>query len=292
MDDNPTLIEKDPGYVATIEQLKEDDEETYYAWRFGDWDRFAGQMFKEFNRRDHVIEPLIPRLSGGYYYISMDWGFSDTHPTSFSAYLNAVTETLSERGEKYNRVIAFKEWCGNQKDPEEWARIIYKDCKEMGIEPKIAITDPSMHYPKSDGSVSISEMMNKEWKRLNDDNNWCALIKGNNTRTGRTGGVAVVHKWLSNPHILPYAVITENCTNLIRTLPMLVRDENNVEDVDTKQEDHPYDAWRYGLMYVRFVRIKPGSYSATTDDKRTISRTPDGMPTINPNKFFSDMRVE
>lgn len=62
MDDNPTLISKDPGYVATIEQLKEDDEETYYAWRFGDWDRFAGQMFKEFNREQHVIKPFIPRV--------------------------------------------------------------------------------------------------------------------------------------------------------------------------------------------------------------------------------------
>lgn len=43
-------------------------------------------------------------------------------------------------------------------------------------------------------------------------------------------------------------VIFETCQNLIRTLPALTYSKRNVEDVDTDQEDHAYDAFRYMLM--------------------------------------------
>ena len=56
--------------------------------------------------------------------------------------------------------------------------------------------------------------------------------------------------------------ITENCTNLIRTLPELIHDEINIEDVDSWWEDHAYDALRYWLMYLginkgNFTEVEP-----------------------------------
>ena len=36
--------------------------------------------------------------------------------------------------------------------------------------------------------------------------------------------------------------------HFIRTIPNLVYDESNVEDIDTRQEDHIYDECRYVLM--------------------------------------------
>ena len=38
------------------------------------------------------------------------------------------------------------------------------------------------------------------------------------------------------------------CRNFIRTVPALVYDESDVEDVDTEGEDHVYDEWRYACM--------------------------------------------
>ena len=38
------------------------------------------------------------------------------------------------------------------------------------------------------------------------------------------------------------------CKHFIRTIPNLVYDESNVEDIDTRQEDHIYDECRYVLM--------------------------------------------
>ena len=42
--------------------------------------------------------------------------------------------------------------------------------------------------------------------------------------------------------------IFSTCTNLVRTLPTLPLSRTNSEDVDTKAEDHAYDALRYMCM--------------------------------------------
>ena len=39
-----------------------------------------------------------------------------------------------------------------------------------------------------------------------------------------------------------------SCLHTIRTLPALLPDPHNMEDVDSDMEDHLYDAIRYGLM--------------------------------------------
>jgi hypothetical protein len=40
---------------------------------------------------------------------------------------------------------------------------------------------------------------------------------------------------------MPMMVIYKNCSEFIRTVPSLVTDKNDIEDVDTKGEDHIYD---------------------------------------------------
>ena len=44
------------------------------------------------------------------------------------------------------------------------------------------------------------------------------------------------------------SAVFNTCKHFIRTLPNLVYDESNVEDIDTRQEDHIYDECRYVLM--------------------------------------------
>jgi len=46
----------------------------------------------------------------------------------------------------------------------------------------------------------------------------------------------------------PQLKIFSNCINLIRTLPTIPYAKNNAEDVDTKTDDHAYDALRYMVM--------------------------------------------
>ena len=42
--------------------------------------------------------------------------------------------------------------------------------------------------------------------------------------------------------------VFDTCKHFIRTIPNLVYDESNVEDIDSDQEDHIYDECRYVLM--------------------------------------------
>ena len=53
--DNTALLEKDPGYLQTLENLPEDQKK---AELYGSWDVYEGQYFTEWDRDLHVIEPF------------------------------------------------------------------------------------------------------------------------------------------------------------------------------------------------------------------------------------------
>jgi hypothetical protein len=46
----------------------------------------------------------------------------------------------------------------------------------------------------------------------------------------------------------PRMIITSNCVNTIAQIPVLPLDKKNPEDIDTRTEDHLFDAIRYGIM--------------------------------------------
>lgn len=79
IDNNPTLLETDPGYVKFLEGLPEPLKS---AWRFGSWDGFEGQFFVEFGK--HLAEKpfeIASALLHGRFFGSLDSG--TTHATSF-----------------------------------------------------------------------------------------------------------------------------------------------------------------------------------------------------------------
>lgn len=78
VDDNLALIDNDPDYVHRLDS--EPNEALRKAYRYGDWDVFAGQYFGELRREVHVVKAFTipshwPRF-GAY-----DYGFN--HPAAF-----------------------------------------------------------------------------------------------------------------------------------------------------------------------------------------------------------------
>ena len=59
----------------------------------------------------------------------------------------------------------------------------------------------------------------------------------------RVGGWMLMYQMLDADEWL----LTENCIELIRTLPTLIRDPARVEDIEKMDGDDPADAARYGL---------------------------------------------
>src|SRR3990167_4748302 len=220
VDDNPTLMTADPDYIRTLDALKETDEELWKAWRLGSWDTFAGQFFREFRRDLHTCVPFIPKSSIPKY-AGVDWG--RIAPFAFLA--GAFDVVKLEDGRVFHRVWIYKEIDGVEKNPKEWADEIKTKLKLSEFEKIMA--DPSMFTKGNDNSISISDQFDKEGVRMSRASN------------DRIGGGSVVHDWLSiAPDGIPYLMITEDCHDLITTLPGLVHDENNVEDVDTTGNDH------------------------------------------------------
>lgn len=283
IDDNPTLIENDPNYVKQLDALKKTNEALYRAWRFGDWDVFAGQAFREFKRETHVIDKIIPKEEFTHL-LSIDWGYGEK--SAFAAYLNAIIP-CSIDGEKFNRVVTYWEWYGNLRSPDDWAEIIYRDCVNMGVRPRYGYTDPAMHNTQTDGSVSIADIMQKKWKKLSKKN-WCILKRGtsSNGRNSRVAGVATVHNWLAmGPNKIPYWVVTENCLNLIRTLPMLVYDDHNPDDINSDSDDHAFDSCKYLLGNVKYLPVKSGGVTNVIYSGERGVKMLDGSRGINLDKF-------
>jgi hypothetical protein len=245
IDDNPTLVDNDPDYVRFLDGLKETDVELWKAWRLGDWTTFAGQFFKEWRTDLHTCPPFIPNpkkctaIVGG-----MDWG----RTAPFSFHLSALQfKQYTDKGQliKFYRLFTFLEVYGTDKTPKEWAQEIKKKLAGYQLLSN-AITwirgDPSMFTKGQDMSISIADQFRREEIRIRPASN------------DRVGGWENMHNWLSlAPDGLPYWIVAENCNNLIRTLPQLVHDENNVEDVDTTGEDHAPDACRYALKGLKWL---------------------------------------
>lgn len=238
-------------YKEYLEDLKGD---LGKAWREGEWDLFAGQIFSEFRYGKHVIKPLNPKASLSHF-LWMDWGYT----APFACYASALIKMKSPDGEVFHRVVTYQEWYDTQKNPDEWAELIYKTARNRSFIK--AIVDPAMLNTQTDGSVSIGDLMMRKWKDLNGSN-WVKMERGNNKRASQ---VPTLKNWLSMaPDGLPYWVITENCVNLIRTLPELVYDEHKKEEIETTQEDHAADSVSYGLKYIKFISAKLGAFGLKT----------------------------
>ena len=217
---NPYLNKE---YIEYLESLTGD---LGRAWREGEWDLFSGQVFGEFSRAKHVMRPIVPNASFDHY-LAFDWGYSEK--SMFAAYLSAVIKMKTEDGQNFQRVITYREWAGNQKSPQEWASIIYADCKAIGIKPYKGICDPAMLNTQTDGSKAIADLMKSKWRELHGDE-WVTMVRGSRNRIGRW---ATYHNWLSmGPDDLPYWMIGENCTYLIETIPQMQYDEIKIDDIN------------------------------------------------------------
>jgi hypothetical protein len=71
--------------------------------------------------------------------------------------------------------------------------------------------------------------------------------KANNDRISGWNNFRELMSWDENRR--PKLFVFGDCAETIRTLPGLIHDVNDVEDVDTKGDDHIADALRYVFMH-------------------------------------------
>lgn len=198
-------------------------------WLEGRWDIVEGAAFEEWDPSIHVVEPFVipdsfPRWR------SADWGFS----TNFCV--------LWYTADFENNVYVYREFYGKGLTADIFAQRVR--ALEEGEYIQYGVMDSSVWARRGDIGPPIPEVMR---------NNGCLWRPSDRSPGSRKNGKMEIHRRLrifndenGNPNTK--LKIFSNCRNLIRTLPMLPLDTNDMEDIDSASEDHAYDSLRYGLM--------------------------------------------
>ncbi len=293
IDDNPTLLLNDPTYVRQLDSLKIEDEDLWKAWRLGDWDIFAGQAFREFRRDIHVMSPgneFDFPLEACKRVIGFDWGYA----APGCAMWMAITP---ENQHGVRRIYCYRELYQNGKDPAQWAEEL-RMIQEIDTRHNRAaryIILPHDCFNKETGD-SIADIFHRI--------GGLTVFKARTLERGaRLNRKALTHRGLSiAPDGRPFMLIHPNCKDLIRTLPGLVYDENNPEDINSDSDDHclvgetpvlTTAGWRRidSLDGARITRYNAKVLRLITEDNQEIVCTPDHK-ILTPNGWIEAQNLK
>lgn len=225
--DNPSMAESDPDYSSTLEGLG--SPELVRAMRDGDWDIVAGGMFDDlWSRPVHVLAPFaIPsswRVDRGF-----DWGSSKPFSVIWFAESDGTAATLADGSKRHfprGSIFAIAEWYGWNGKPNEGckmlavdiAREIVKREKAMPYQVRPGPADTSI-FDTQNGNC-IADDMAKERVRWN---------KADKSPGSRKNGWEMIRKLLkqASGNELPGFYVFNTCTHIIRTLPVLPRDQRD-----------------------------------------------------------------
>lgn len=233
----PAFLEDNP-YIGKeyAQQLAQNhDEKTARAYLDGDWMSFEGQFFKEFSPRRyneqtgewedwHVIPPTVPEPWRPKV-AAMDWGFSDRAMCVIGWFYYDPNR---------DEWVMWQEFAQNRMIDSEIARRY--TFLTGGYQVEFVSGDQSMFhdadskYGKSRGEFFQDAGMPLAPASRDRIAGWRAVreLLAVNPRTGK-----------------PKLRICSNCTYTIKTLPGLVHDEKNTEDLNTEGDDHAADMLRY-----------------------------------------------
>ena len=280
--DNP-IYAGDEHYLKTLRALPS---HLKRAFLDGDWDVFAGQYFERFDCSRHVVRAeQIDWKPWWARWISIDWGFE--HPAAVYWHAQAPSENINgtdgghpgivrpQNGEAKNkcssRVVTYREFVTHRTSPRDLAHAIiersvcsnngptgHSDAQSNLNSRRDALRPCSGQAGATKGNYSGEKidaiyLSPDAFARRTDEASIADQMGDVFVAAGfprpipadndRVGGWMLMYQMLEAGEWL----LTENCVELIRTIPNLVRDPSRVEDIEKMDGDDPADAARYGL---------------------------------------------
>ncbi len=258
--DNP-IYAGDEQYLKTLRALPS---HLKRAFLDGDWDVFAGQYFDRFDCSRHVVRAEeIGWKAWWPRWISVDWGFE--HPAA--VYWHAQGEWESAGGganEHHTGVVTYREYLTRRTPPRELAREVVARCIAEKIDAIYLSPDA---FARRTDEASIAEQMGDVFAAA-------GLPRPVPADDDRVGGWMLMYQMLDAGEWL----LTENCIELIRGIPNLVRDPVRVEDVEKMDGDDAADAARYGLK--SRYGVGRGRQGRMPLEQRLAARAVSADPTI------------
>lgn len=229
LEDNQILMKSDPGYADRIYEVS--DPILANALRSGNWNIIAGAAFSEFDLDVHVIDPR-PIPTDRPIWRSMDWGYKEPYGCLWAWQDDG---DLIIGHELYG--WSGKPNVGTEEAPSAVRGKIENFESMANIYVPVGYLDGQCWEQRGHSSSLVEELGGRAL-------GWKPWIKGPNSRIAQK---QMLHELLSVKNGDARLKITRNCRHLIRTLPLIPVNKNNLEDVDTTAEDHLYDAAR-GLI--------------------------------------------
>ncbi|MFB0847326.1 phage terminase large subunit [Paenibacillus oleatilyticus] len=244
--DNKALIDNDPGYVARLMSLPDNERKQLLE---GDWDTFAGQYFSEFSRAIHVVEPFeIP--DHWKRFRALDEGYNDPFVCLWIA--------LDPKGTAY----IYREFVKPKLLTSEQVEAVrlYSPVTERY---EYTVADTSFWNKAKTENVTPAEIFaqhsvpliqaKKErvngWKRLRE---WLHVYEAIDHVTGKRYKTANLKIFCT-------------CLKAIEAIPSMIHDDRHVEDVAEHPLDHVPDALRYWCMSRPQNNSKEPAWSASPD---------------------------
>jgi len=217
--DNPFLM-ADGQYEAMLRSLPEIERKRLLE---GDWDVADGAAFPEFSRAKHVVEPFDlptnwPRIRAA------DYGYASPSCVLWGAI------------DWDNNIWIYRELYVKQLTAEQLADKIL-EAEQLDPLPHYTVLDSSC-WNKTGFGPSIAETMMR-----------CGVRWTPSDRNRIQGKMEIHRRLADDPRTNePRLRVFSNCSNTVKQLAAIPLSKTNSEDVDTKAEDHAYDALRYMLM--------------------------------------------
>ncbi|MBQ8536927.1 MAG: phage terminase large subunit [Clostridia bacterium] len=246
--DNHALMAAQPDYVKQLEALPPKLRD---AWRDGRWDLFEGQFFEDFvndpdhygdQRFTHVIAPFaIPQ--GWTVCRSFDWGYAKPFSCGWWA--------VDYEGTVY-RILEYYGCTGNPDEGMKWppdkvfARLAQMEREHPLLRGRAitGVADPALWQAQTGESFADAAARHGLY-----------FQKGDNSRI--PGWMQCHYRLAFDEKGYPRMYVFNTCKDFIRTIPTLCYDPREAEDLDTTQEDHIADEWRYFMMTRPIVPTPP-----------------------------------
>lgn len=231
------------------------------AWREGNFDTFEGQYFAEWDHEKHVIAPFVIPPT---YKRFRAYDHGRDAPACCSWY------ALDYDG----RLFKYREYYERGKDVDQIAQDILKLSGDEQYQ--FSVADPSIFHKTGMvdrfGGQTIAETFAR---------NGVLFIPASNRRVD---GWNLMHQYLRwDNNRKPLLQYFETCYNSIRTIPSLIHDKHNGEDLDTDGEDHAADTDRYILLSIHEGKT-PAPLRPEEKNFRLMQQRDNAQ--LNPNDFY------
>lgn len=274
-EENKILLNANPEYIINLKQ--QTDPNTRKAWIEGSWNIVSGGMFDDlWDRKVHILPRIhIPPT----WYIDRSFDYGSSHPFSVGWWaqtdgapidieyeIKTTKGTIKKTCQKTfpkGTLIRFWEWFGADKAEDnkglrmpsieigEGIRKIENRIKELF---KIETINPgpadSSIFDADHNNESIAANINIGFS---GNKNYDIFVKADKSPGSRKKRWKLIRDRLAYslafPMEHPGLFVTKDCTDFIELFPFTIRDEKDLDDIDSNQNDHIQDETGYRILH-------------------------------------------